>query len=132
MILDPSAVVAVAVGEPGCERIVQTILAAQHPGMGAPSAVELAIVLDTRFPGRGEAVARALLDRLGVTVLPFPAHLWPAAHAAYTRFGRGRHPARLNFGDCLSYAVAKAAGLPLLCVGADFPQTDLELVLLPA
>ena len=63
---------------------------------------------------------------MGISEIPFgPAH-WREAVDAYQRFGRGRHPARLNFGDCLSYATAKLAGQPLLFIGHDFSQTDIE------
>lgn len=68
-----------------------------------------------------------MLSRFGVVVLPFPGEFWTQAHAAYARFGRGRHPAQLNFGDCLCYVIAKATGLPLLCTGQDFARTDLPI-----
>ena len=69
---------------------------------------------------------------LEVDVVPFQADRWRVAAQAFARFGRGRHPAALNYGDCLSYASARVAGAPLLCVGGDFAQTDLELVPLPS
>ena len=75
--------------------------------------------------------ARDLLARFlreaDVRVVAFDEDHWVAAVDAWLRFGKGRHPARLNFGDCLSYATARLAGEPLLCVGEDFPKTDLEL-----
>jgi len=63
-----------------------------------------------------------------VIVIPFGTDHWTAAHDAFLRFGKGRHPARLNLGDCMTYATAKLAGEPLLCLGNDFAQTDLPLV----
>jgi ribonuclease VapC len=65
-------------------------------------------------------------------VLSFGDAHWRIAQSAFVRYGKGRHPAALNFGDCLTYATAYVAGEPLLCVGNDFAQTDLELVLDPA
>ncbi len=128
MIVDASALVAIAVGEPGAEELVRVLADAPAPVIAAPTAAEAAIVLEHRFPGRGEVVLRGLLDRLAVTVLPFPPELWTLAHQSYARFGRGRHPAGLNFGDCLCYAAARATGLPILCSGEDFARTDAEVV----
>ena len=68
------------------------------------------------------------MSERSVVVIPFGTEHWPVAVDAFARSGKGRHPARLNFGDCLTYAVAKRAGEPLLCVGGDFAQTDLALV----
>ena len=83
--------------------------------------------------GRGiqSAVAdvNAALKQWSVVVIPFGPEHWPVAVEAFARYGKGRHPARLNLGDCLTYAVAKLAGEPLLCVGGDFARTDLPLVL---
>ena len=75
--------------------------------------------------------ARPALSRLvqaaALTIVPFAEDHWRTAVEAYLRFGKGRHAAGLNFGDCLTYATAKLAGQPLLCVGDDFSKTDLEL-----
>ena len=128
MIVDASALVAIAMGETSAGALVTALSTAPSPAIGAPTAVECAVILENRFPGEGDAVLRRLLGHLGIRVLPFPDSLWPLAHAAYARFGRGRHAAALNFGDCLCYAVARAADEPLLCVGDDFPKTDLRLV----
>jgi ribonuclease VapC len=128
VIVDSSALVAIAVGEPASGALVVALAAAANPAIGAPTAAEAALVLEHRFPGRGQEILRGLLSRFGVTVLPFPPDLWALAHTAFTRFGRGRHPAALNFGDCLCYAVCRAADQPLLYVGADFSMTDLRAV----
>ena len=68
------------------------------------------------------------MARFEVAVLAFGQDHWPVAWAAFLRYGKGRHRAGLNFGDCLTYAVAKLSGLPLLCIGGDFAQSDLALV----
>ena len=78
------------------------------------------------------AALRSFLVEYDVRPVPFGADHWRVAAQAFARFGRGRHPAALNYGDCLSYASARVAGAPLLCVGGDFAQTDLELVPLPS
>ncbi|HKR49906.1 MAG TPA: type II toxin-antitoxin system VapC family toxin [Pseudonocardiaceae bacterium] len=72
-----------------------------------------------------------LLDEADVETIPYTAAHWPVAVDAFARYGKGRHPAALNFGDCLTYATCRLAGRPLLCTGEDFPQTDLA-VLTPA
>ena len=128
MIVDASAIVAIAMGESAAGALVTALSTAPSPAMGGPTAVEASIVLENRFPGQGQAVLQRLLTQLGIRVLPFPDGLWVLAHSAYAKFGRGKHPAGLNFGDCLCYAVARAADQPLLCVGDDFPQTDLRIV----
>lgn len=69
----------------------------------------------------------AFLRDLSVTIVPFEELHWIEAIEAHRKFGKGRHPAALNFGDCLSYAVARVAGEPLLCTGNDFTRTDLDL-----
>ena len=92
------------------------------------------MVLDGRSADwvRGASSGLALLmARFEIQTLPFESRHWPVAWAAFLRYGKGRHPAGLNFGDCLSYGIAKLSGLLLLCVGDDFRQTDLDLVPLP-
>jgi ribonuclease VapC len=90
--------------------------------------VEASIVLTARAGPAGVAALEALLADAEVTVVPFTEAHWRVARSAFARFGKGRHPAALNLGDCYSYATARVAGQPLLCVGNDFPLTDLPLV----
>jgi ribonuclease VapC len=82
--------------------------------------------------GRLGIVGKTLLARFvqetDLTVVPVGPEHWTVAVDAFARYGKGRHPAALNFGDCLTYAVARVAEEPLLCIGDDFPRTDLELV----
>jgi len=126
VILDSSAVVALALQEPGHERLLAAIAAAASLGIGAPTLVETTIVLSARL-GRD---ARGLVSRFALeadlTVVPFTDAHFGTALDAWLRFGRGRHPAGLNFGDCLAYATARVAGEPLLFVGDDFGKTDIE------
>lgn len=127
MIIDSSAIMAIFFQESGYEELVHKLAEASEVGIGAPTLVECGIVLSARW-GRD---ARGSLDRFlketGSVVLPLTEAHFGAAVGAWLKYGKGRHPAGLNFGDCLSYAVAKQAAMPLLCVGEDFPQTDISL-----
>jgi ribonuclease VapC len=127
MILDTSAVLAVFFREPERDELLRKIGAAPLVGIGAPTLAETAIVLAARLGEAGPAQLARLVERAGIVVVSFePAH-WRLALEAWIRFGRGRHPAGLNFGDCLAYATARHAGEPLLCKGDDFARTDLAL-----
>ncbi len=128
MIVDSSALVAVLLQEPGHERVLEALLGARAVGVGAPTAVETGIVLTSRLGAPGRSLLSRLLAEAEIDVVPLTTAHLPLALSAWSRFGKGRHPAALNFGDCLSYAVAQDAGRPLLCVGDDFPRTDLTLV----
>jgi len=97
-------------------------------GIGSPTLVETGLVLEARFGEPGAGWLRQFVEEFGLVVIPFGEMHAREAITAYTRFGKGRHEARLNFGDCLTYSVARLAGQPLLCVGTDFPRTDVDLV----
>jgi ribonuclease VapC len=99
--------------------------AAEAPGIGAPTLAEAGLVLTAKMVTKGRIVLSRLLQETGLTVIPFAEEHWRVAVDAYARFGKGRHPAALNFGDCLTYAVTRLAGQPLLSVGDDFSKTDL-------
>jgi len=125
MTLDSSAVVAVLFAEPGYLEIVDAILQADTVRIGAPTLVETGMVLAGR---RGTAAGRELDDlvrELGITVVPFGEIEAQAAARACRQYGRGRHKAALNFGDCLAYATAAVAGDTLLYIGDDFARTDI-------
>lgn len=127
MILDSSVLISLVLAEKGSERLEELIAAAPSNSVGAPTLVETGIVLHVRIGG----VARTALERLlvdaEIDTVAFTDRHWRHALRAFARFGKGRHPAGLNFGDCLTYATAAVAGEPLLCLGDDFSQTDLEL-----
>jgi ribonuclease VapC len=127
VILDSSAIVAIATEEPGCLELIDKLNDAPTVGIGAPTLVETALVLRTRLGREPRAFLARFLSDWTVTVVPFGDEHWKAAVDAHTRFGRGRHKAALNFGDCLAYATAKLADMPLLCTGSDFVKTDLNL-----
>jgi len=128
VIIDSSAIVATIMGEPSAAALGKAIGSAPVCRVGAPTLVETTLVLVHKEGPRGKALLAAFLQQKPFDVLSFGDAHWRAAQAAFTRFGKGRHPAGLNFGDCLTYATAFVAGEPLLCVGDDFPQTDLPLV----
>ena len=125
MVLDSSAIVAIHLREPGHERLIESIDAAEVVVVGVPTLLEAAMVLTSRLGQDARPVVFAFLRRLEAEVVPFNEEHLDAAITAFLRFGRGRHPAALNFGDCMSYAVASVAGMPLLFTGEDFRRTDI-------
>jgi ribonuclease VapC len=124
MTLDSSALVAILFAESGHLDLVDRILAADSVRVAAPTLVETSIVLAGRRRSAAAGDADALVEELGATVVPFGEREWHAAVDAFLRFGRGRHAAALNFGDCLAYAAATVANDSLLFVGDDFALTD--------
>jgi ribonuclease VapC len=127
VIVDSSAIVAIVLQEPGYQEVLARLAGATHPGIGAPVLTETAIVLSARLGVDARTLLARFLDESGIEVIPFGEAHYAAAVDAWLRFGKGRHPARLNLGDCMSYALARAADQPLLCVGDDFTKTDLPL-----
>ncbi len=127
MIIDSSAVIAILLKEPGYERVRGRLAAAQNAGIGAPTVVESSLVLCSRLGHAGKTLLARFLQEAEIEIAEFTADHWTVAADAFIAFGKGRHRAGLNFGDCMTYAVAKLAGEPLLCLGDDFPATDLEL-----
>lgn len=127
MILDSSAVVAILMEEPEAEDLLAKLQQPGPVGIGVPTLVETCMVLTSRWGKDARPILEKFLSELGALVLSVDEAHWRVAAEAFLRFGKGRHPAALNFGDCMSYATAKVAGRPLLYVGTDFPKTDLEL-----
>jgi ribonuclease VapC len=126
MIIDTSAIVAIVFKEPGYEKLVEKLAESQYLGIGAATLAETGVVLTARLEANATSLLARMVQELGAAVIPFGDEHWREAVDAYERFGRGRHPAKLNFGDCLSYATAKLTGRPLLYKGKDFDRTDLE------
>jgi ribonuclease VapC len=125
LILDSSAVLAILLDEPEADRLLRALETAGEIGIGAPTLVETSIVLSARLGASAAGLLDTFLATLEVKVLSFGEPHWREAAAAFRRFGRGRHPAALNFGDCLAYAVARLENRPLLHTGEDFSKTDL-------
>jgi ribonuclease VapC len=126
VILDTSAIVAIALREPGHEELVAKLRAADTLGIGTPTLTETGMVLSSRLGVEPQALLDRFLRDFGVVPVAFGELHWREALEAFRRFGKGRHPAALNFGDCLSYATAKISNHPLLFVGDDFARTDIE------
>ncbi len=116
--------IALIQGEQHSAKIAST-LATTAARIAAPSATECMIVLSHRYGPVGRTVYERVRQEFDLAIVAFTEAHTVVAHRAYVDFGKGRHPAALNFGDCMTYAVARLAGESLLCVGDDFPQTDL-------
>lgn len=128
MVIDTSALIAYLEQEPEAPRIEAALLGASQLLISVASVVEVGIV-ESR---RGEPAGRELdllLHRLGVKIVPMSEAHAELARSAWRRFGKGRHPAGLNFSDCFAYALAADTGEPLLFVGGDFALTDIAAVL---
>lgn len=124
MVLDTSAVLAILFDEPERESFVVRIANAPRRLISSATVLESSIVVEAR---RGEFAGRELdllLHRAAVRIVALDEDQMQLARAAWRRFGKGRHPAALNFGDVFAYALAKATGEPLLFKGDDFSQTD--------
>ncbi len=124
MVLDTSALIAVLLDEPEADPLLTAIDGALFRRLSAASLVEAALVVQTRFGDPGERELDLLVDRLGVEIAPVTAEHAALARSAFRRFGKGRHPAGLNYGDCFAYALSMALQEPLLFKGDDFSQTD--------
>jgi ribonuclease VapC len=125
MIVDSSALLAIVFREDGWAALLDRIEAAPAAA-GTPTLAETGIVLQARLGKRADGLLERLLDELSIQEIPFGEVHWREAVDAYRRFGKGRHAAGLNFGDCMTYAVARLSGEPLLCIGDDFSRTDVD------
>ena len=125
MTLDSSALLEILFGESGYLDLVDRILKAETPRVGTPTLAETGMVLTARRKTAGVKDLDGLVTELGVTIVPFTDAHYAEAVRVYQRYGRGRHKAGLNFGDCLSYAVASLADDTLLYVGDDFTKTGI-------
>ena len=128
MILDSSALVAVVLREPGWEALSARIRAARGDvAIGAATLLEAAIVLSARLNEDARGRLARIIQSSGISVIPVTEDHYSIAMDGWLRYRKGRHPAALNFGDCLAYATSVIAGEPLLCIGNDFVQTDCEI-----
>lgn len=127
MVIDTSALLAVFLGEAERPRFLESITQAETRRISAANALETGIVLEAR---RGEAAGREFdlfLHQAKVDIIPVDAEQIEIARVAWRKYGKGRHPAALNFGDCFAYALAKVLGEPLLAKGSDFARTDIKI-----
>lgn len=128
MILDTSVIVAILRNEPEADHFLARLTAAETRLLSAGSWVELGAVTSSEGDEDLPTYLEQLLAKLGIAVEPVTVEQARLGHDAYRRFGKGHHPARLNFGDCFSYALAMSMGEPLLFKGNDFSQTDVPKV----
>lgn len=128
MVVDTSALLAILFSEPEAERMVRAIAADDRRLVGAATLVEASAVMVAKKGSAGEVALDALLERLGVEVVPMSIGAARLARLGYTRYGKGvGDPPVLNFGDCLTYGVAMAHDEPLLFKGEDFTRTDVAV-----
>jgi ribonuclease VapC len=128
LVVDTSAALAVILGEPGSGELVAHLENAVTRLMSAAIRVELGIVIEARLWPAGQDVVDRFLRDAKIDIVPVDADLAARAMSGWRRYGKGRHPAGLNFGDCFTYALAEQTGHPVLCTGDDFAATDLAVV----
>lgn len=128
IVVDTSAIIAITLDEQDAGSLLTAVSKADEAFIAAPSALELEIVLRSKT-GRTGPSARRVLQNLAIETVPFSLEHLAEAIDAFGRFGRGRHPAQLNFGDCMAYALAKSLNAPLLFKGDDFTRTDIQSAL---
>ena len=128
MILDTSALAAIFFGEPEATLYIESIQAADRCLISAANFVELSIVIEGQIGPDASRQCDTFFRRAGIIVEPFTVEQAHLARQAFLDFGKGRHAAGLNFGDCFSYALAKASGEELLFKGTDFAATDVRRV----
>ncbi len=126
MVVDSSALISILLEEPGYETLLEKAGCADAVFLGAPTALETAMVLSTRFRKDARPMLAGFLRRMNAQIVEFNQEHYEVAMSAFLRFGKGRHPAALNFGDCMSYALAATSGQLLLFSGTDFSRTDIK------
>lgn len=127
MVVDTSALLAIFLAEPERKSFLESIFQAETRMISAATVLETGIVLEAR---RGESGGREFdlfVVRANLQIVPVDGEQAEIARSAWRKYGKGRHPAALNFGDCFAYALAKASGEPLLAKGNDFALTDIEV-----
>ena len=126
MVIDTSAIVAIAFDEPEAPSFEERIADDPVRLISAATLLETAMVIETRLGARGGAELDLWLHKAGVEIVAVNSEQADIARRAWRHFGKGRHPAGLNFGDCFSYALASLTQEPLLFKGADFVETDIR------
>ena len=129
MIVDTSALLAILLGEPDAERFDRVIATTAPCRMSVANALEASIVIEARGGAEAGAELEAFIENASLELAPVTTEQLTSARRAWRRFGKGNHPAALNFGDCFAYALAETAGEPLLFKGEDFARTDITSAL---
>ena len=125
MVVDSSALLAVLFGEPGTESLLDAFDSPERKIMSAVNRLESEIVIAARKGDLGSAALARFMAESDIEVIAFDASQSEIALDAWRRFGKGRHPAALNMGDCAAYALSRLTGQALVCVGDDFARTDI-------
>ncbi|SDD35996.1 type II toxin-antitoxin system VapC family toxin [Glycomyces harbinensis] len=128
LVVDTSAAVAVLSDEPGADWLADVLAQTTAAVMPAATYLELGMVLESRFGPRETGIAARFVRDAEIDVVDATAKSAERALESWRRFGKGRHSAKLNFGDCIVYGVAAELGWPILCVGDDFAQTDIAVL----
>lgn len=126
MVIDISALLAILQDEPERRAFNEAIEAADSRFMSTATFVEVSIVIESRYGAEGLGDLDLFVDQAGIELVALDVDQAKVARRAFSRFGKGRHPAGLNYGDCFAYALAMVLGEPLLFKGEDFPQTDVK------
>ncbi len=126
MVIDTSALLAILQDEPERRAFNQAIEAADSRSISTATFVETSIVIESRYGAEGLRDLDLLIAEASIDLVPVDEEQAQVARTAFSRFGKGRHPAGLNYGDCFSYALAKSLGEPLLYKGGDFSLTDIS------
>lgn len=124
MVVDSSALLAILLGEPQRRSMTKALEEAEDKSISAVNFVEASVVIETRKGPAGLLELDRLIDLAGISIASVDERIAMEARTAYRHFGKGRHPARLNLGDCFTYALAKTLGEPILCTGEEFAKTD--------
>lgn len=132
MVIDTSALLAILFNEPERRTFNEVLEAAESRVISAATFVEVSIVVESRFGAEGLRDLDLFIERAGIKLAAVDAEQAHMARRAFSRFGKGRHRAGLNYGDCFSYALATVLGEPLLYKGEDFRQTDVTAFVPPA
>jgi ribonuclease VapC len=128
MVVDSSVLLQILFQEPDGEQALRSLAEAPDAKMAAPTLLETEVVYGSAA-GFGSNAVNELVERLGIEVLPFTREHSREARLAYARYGKGQgHAAKLNFGDCISFALARVTGEPLAFKGDDFDRTDLKVL----
>lgn len=126
MVIDSSALAAILFGEPECRAFIEAIEAAGERLMSVATWVEVSIVMAARHGAEGDLALQRFIERSSIEIVPVDLEQGQLARDAWRHFGKGRHPAGLNFGDCFAYALSRQRGQSLLFKGDDFSQTDIR------
>ncbi|MBL37676.1 MAG: VapC toxin family PIN domain ribonuclease [Xanthomonadales bacterium] len=128
MVIDSSALAAILFGEPERRQFIEAIEAADSKLISVANWLEISIIIEARTGAEGSRDLEQFIERAGIEIVPVDLEQGRFARDAWLRFGKGRHPAALNYGDCFAYALARARSQTLLFKGDDFVHTDIPAV----